>query len=89
MKSSNKQVVQYNIYNTGNCYKIHGAFGIPQPTKNGADNIICRNKWNPNKAYCQINNGFCSSFFPPIALPIVTVAPIARPTIITVSICMT
>ena len=39
MKSSNKQVVQYNIYSTGNCYKIHGAFGIPQPTKNGADNI--------------------------------------------------
>ncbi len=58
MKSANKQVVQYNIYSTGNRYKIHGAFGITQSAKYGTDNIICCNKRNPNKAYCQINNGF-------------------------------
>ena len=57
MKTAHKQIVQPDIGRAGHRDKIHGAFGIPHPAENGTDNIIGRDKRNPQKADRQIGDG--------------------------------
>ena len=55
MEKSDKQIIQYNIHRTCNCDEIHRTFRIPQSAENRTDQIICRNKWNPEKTDRQIS----------------------------------
>ncbi len=51
---SDKQVIQGNIQHAGYRDKIHRAFGIAQTAEDRADDIICCDKRNSDKADRQI-----------------------------------
>ena len=51
------KVIQHNICRAGGRNKVHGAFRIPHAAKNGADNIISRDKRDTDKADGEIGSG--------------------------------
>ena len=58
-----EQIIQPDICRTGDCDKVHGAFGISHATENGANNIIGCDKRDSQKSDDQILHRFCHSLF--------------------------
>lgn len=56
VKRANEKIIQCDICHTCNRNEIHRAFAVTHATENGADDVICRNKGNPQKANGQICN---------------------------------
>ena len=54
MKNAHEQIIQRYINRAGHGDKAHGAFAVAYAAKNGADNIISRDKRNADKADGQI-----------------------------------
>ena len=55
-KRANEKIIQHDICRTCNRNEIHRAFAVTHATENGADDVIRRNKGNPQKADSQICN---------------------------------
>ena len=56
VKRANEKIIQHDICRTCNRNEIHRTFAVTHATENGADDVICRNKGNPQKANGQICN---------------------------------
>lgn len=52
-----KYIIKPDVGGAGRGNKIHGTFAVPHSTENGADDIICRNKRDADKADGQVVYG--------------------------------